>query len=64
MSELAALNSTFHGEICRLSGNALLVGIMESLQDRLQWIYRQSAIERAPDSWTEHEALAAAIVRR
>jgi DNA-binding GntR family transcriptional regulator len=62
VSELAALNSIFHGEICRLSGNALLVGIMESLRDRLQWIYRQSAIERAPHSWAEHEALAAAIV--
>jgi DNA-binding GntR family transcriptional regulator len=62
VSELASLNSTFHGEICRLSGNALLIGIMESLRDRLQWIYRQSAIERAPHSWAEHEALAAAII--
>jgi len=32
------------------------------LRDRLQWIYRQSAIERAPHSWAEHEALAAAII--
>ena len=62
VSELASLNSVFHGEICRFSGNALLVTIMESLRDRLQWIYRQSAIERAPHSWAEHEALAAAII--
>jgi DNA-binding GntR family transcriptional regulator len=61
VSDLASLNSEFHGEICRLSGNALLIGIMESLRDRLEWIYRQSAVERAPHSWAEHEALATAI---
>jgi DNA-binding GntR family transcriptional regulator len=61
VNELAALNTTFHAQICRMSGNSLLVGIMESLHDRLQWIYRQTALERAPDSWTEHESLAAAI---
>ena len=60
-AELSALNTAFHGEICRMSGNSLLVGIMESLHDRLTWIYRQGAERRAPDSWTEHEALAAAI---
>ena len=61
VTDLATLNSMFHAEICRLSGNALLIGIMESLRDRLEWIYRQSAVERAPHSWTEHEALATAI---
>jgi DNA-binding GntR family transcriptional regulator len=60
-AELAALNTAFHAEICRLSGNTLLTGIMESLHDRLQWIYRQSAETRAPHSWAEHEALAVAI---
>jgi DNA-binding GntR family transcriptional regulator len=59
--ELAALNTAFHTEICRMSGNALLVGIMETLHDRIQWIYHQTAVDRAPGSWTEHEALAAAI---
>jgi DNA-binding GntR family transcriptional regulator len=34
---------------------------MDSLDDRLRWIYRQSAEKRAPDSWAEHEVLAAAI---
>jgi DNA-binding GntR family transcriptional regulator len=61
VTELATLNSAFHAEICRLSGNSLLVSIMESLHDRLQWIYRQTAVRRAPDSWREHEALAIAI---
>ena len=60
-AELATLNTAFHAEICRLSGNTLLAGIMESLHDRLQWIYRQSAETRAPHSWAEHEALAIAI---
>jgi DNA-binding FadR family transcriptional regulator len=44
-----------------MSGNGLLANIMESLHDRLQWIYRQSVEVRAPHSWTEHQALAAAI---
>jgi len=60
-TELAALNSAFHGEICRLSGNALLMNIMDSLHDRLQWIYRQTAVHRAPMSLTEHTALVDAI---
>lgn len=61
VAELAALNTAFHAEICRLAGNTLLAGIMESLHDRLEWIYRQSAEIRAPHSWAEHEALATAV---
>jgi DNA-binding GntR family transcriptional regulator len=61
VADLTALNTAFHAEVCRLSGNSLLSGMMESLHDRLQWIYRQSAVDRAPHSWAEHEALAAAI---
>ena len=61
VAELSALNTAFHAEICRLSGNALLARMTDSLHDRLEWIYRQSAKRRAPDSWAEHEALAAAI---
>ncbi len=60
-TELAALNSAFHTEICRLSGNSLLMSIMDSLHDRLQWIYRQTAVHRAPMSLTEHTALVEAI---
>jgi DNA-binding GntR family transcriptional regulator len=61
-ADLAALNTRFHSEICALSGNALLTGLMESLHGRLQWVYRQSAETRAADSWAEHETLAAAIL--
>jgi DNA-binding GntR family transcriptional regulator len=61
LSDLAALNTAFHAEICALAGNELLRGIMESLHGRLQWIYRQSVDVRAPHSWAEHETLAAAI---
>jgi DNA-binding GntR family transcriptional regulator len=61
VADLTALNTAFHAEVCRLGGNTLLSGMMESLHDRLQWIYRQSAVDRAPHSWAEHEALAAAI---
>lgn len=60
-AELASLNTAFHTEISRISGNALLVSIMETLHDRIQWVYRQTAVERAPSSWHEHQAMAAAI---
>jgi len=60
-AELAALNTQFHAAICTLSGNALLVGLMESLHGRVRWVYRQSAETRAASSWAEHEELAAAI---
>jgi DNA-binding GntR family transcriptional regulator len=62
MADLAALNTQFHAEICALSGNALLTGMMESLHSRLQWVYRQSAETRAADSWAEHRELAEAIL--
>jgi DNA-binding GntR family transcriptional regulator len=61
MADLAALNTQFHAEICGLSGNALLTGIMESLHGRLQWVYRQSAETRAAYSWAEHRELCDAI---
>jgi DNA-binding GntR family transcriptional regulator len=62
MADLASLNTQFHAEICALSGNALLTGIMESLHSRLQWVYRQSAETRAEYSWAEHQELADAIL--
>jgi len=61
VTELARLNTAFHAEVCRMSGNALLVSMMDSLHDRLEWVYRQTALRRAPHSWREHEALAIAI---
>ena len=61
-ADLAALNTRFHSEICALSGNALLTGLMESLHSRLQWVYRQSVETRAADSWAEHRDLADAIL--
>lgn len=61
LDDLAELNTRFHAMICTISGNALLRGLMESLHGRLQWVYRQTAERRAPSSWTEHEALVAAI---
>ena len=60
-AELSELNTAFHAEVGRLSGNSLLTGIMESLHDRLRWIYRQTALERAHDSSAEHAAIAVAI---
>lgn len=61
LDRLAELNTAFHATICAHSGNALLRGMTESLHTRLQWVYRQSAAERATHSWVEHDMLVAAI---
>jgi DNA-binding GntR family transcriptional regulator len=61
LDDLTELNSRLHATICVLSGNTLLRSMMDSLHGRLQWVYRQTADRRAPDSWAEHEALVAAI---
>jgi len=61
LDEVAELNSRFHAMICILSGNALLRGMMDALNGRLRWVYRQTAEQRAPGSWKEHEDLVAAI---
>jgi DNA-binding GntR family transcriptional regulator len=59
--DVAELNSRFHATICVLSGNALLGGMMDALNGRLWWVYRQTADRRATDSWAEHQALVTAI---
>jgi DNA-binding GntR family transcriptional regulator len=61
LARLAGLNTRFHAQICRLSGNRLLDSMMEPLHGRLQWIFRQSAVVRAPHSWQEHLDLVQAI---
>lgn len=58
---VAELNTRFHATICDFSGNVLLRSMTETLHARLQWVYRQSAADRAPHSWAEHEGLVVAI---
>ncbi|WP_406293769.1 GntR family transcriptional regulator [Embleya sp. NBC_00888] len=60
--EIAASNAAFHAEIVALSGNPMLVAIMEPLNGRLRWLFRLTAQpEDHPVMCREHEAMYAAI---
>lgn len=61
LDRLSELNTALHAAVCAHSGNAVLHAMMASLHTRLQWVYRQTAAERADHSWAEHGALVAAI---
>jgi len=59
---IAALNAAFHAEIVALSGNPMLVDIMEPLNGRLRWLFRLTAHpDDHPVMCREHEAMYAAI---
>lgn len=52
-----AANATFHGYVHRLSGNPVLVELVETLDKRMRWYFSPVAMERAADAWDEHEAM-------
>jgi DNA-binding GntR family transcriptional regulator len=55
----AAANDAFHDEIILLAGNELLASLLEPLQGRLHWLFRQIADLDA--LWSEHKDLYDAI---
>lgn len=52
-------NQAFHDEIIRLAHNDLLASILEPLQGRLHWLFRQH--EDPEELWAEHSELCDAI---
>ncbi|MGH3516075.1 MAG: GntR family transcriptional regulator [Haloechinothrix sp.] len=52
-------NEAFHDEIVRMARNGLLAGMLEPLQGRLHWLFRQ--IGNAEGLWQEHNRLYQAI---
>ncbi|WAC53846.1 GntR family transcriptional regulator [Gordonia sp. SL306] len=59
---LHGFNEEFHDAVNRLARNDLLASILEPLEGRLHWIFRQN--DRPDQLWREHEELLAAIVDR
>lgn len=55
------LNSEYHAGVVDLTGNRLLAEMMRTIMWRVRWVFRLSAEERAPHSWSEHTALLAAL---
>lgn len=54
-----AANEAFHDEIIVLARNGLLAGMLEPLQGRLHWLFRQT--EDLDALWSEHRQLYEAI---
>lgn len=63
-TRLAELNSEFHLRVIKISGNRWLVSMVSSLYRHVQWVYRQSAANRAPHSWAEHAQIVDALESR
>jgi len=60
--EAAASRETFHDEIIRLAHNELLAGMLEPLQGRLHWLFRQN--DDHERLFREHRLLAEAMASR
>jgi len=58
---LAELNSALHRRVIDLSGNRWLAALSTPLYRHVQWVFRLTAADRAPHSWTEHVRLVEAI---
>lgn len=59
LSMVWAENQAFHDEIIRLARNDLLASMLEPLQGRLHWLFRQH--EDPEELWAEHSQLCDAI---
>ncbi|TDO89710.1 DNA-binding GntR family transcriptional regulator [Enemella evansiae] len=61
VTSVGRLNSEFHAGIVALTGNLLLTEMVRPVMWRVRWVFRLSAEERAPHSWTEHLGLLEAL---
>lgn len=63
LDQVADLNTAFHAAVAEAAGNAYLTLIVGPMLRRTQWVFQQTARQRAPHSWTEHVGLYEAIAR-
>lgn len=61
---LGRRNTDFHTRIHEIAGNSYLAEVMRGLAGRMEWIFRQNALVRAPGSLKEHVAIVDAIESR
>ena len=61
VTSVGRLNSDFHAAIVAMTGNRLLTEMVRPVMWRVRWVFRLSAEERAPHSWTEHLGLSEAV---
>ncbi len=58
---LIELNSEFHRDIMRISGNDVAFELLDQLQRRIAWYLTGIIADRSPASWTEHREIVAAL---
>lgn len=61
LDALSNLNTDFHAQVFAIGRNAYLASLATPMVKRSQWMFRHSALRRAPHSWTEHRGLIEAI---
>lgn len=62
LDELPPLIFEFHRLVARASGNGSLAQMIERLLEQTAWGFEQEIEERVTSSWTDHGAVAAAIL--
>lgn len=60
-SRVAELNSELHMRVIAITGNRWLGQVSGAIYLHVHWIFRVSAVHRAPHSWGEHARLVDAI---
>jgi DNA-binding GntR family transcriptional regulator len=61
LTELPDLNTRFHVALHAAADNTMLAETLGRLSPVITWVYARRIAARSRDSWTEHEAIVAAI---
>ncbi len=56
------LNRTFHETLATVTGNPVLMDIMNSLRDRTALVFAPSNIGRVRENWADHEQILRAVI--
>jgi DNA-binding GntR family transcriptional regulator len=62
IDELSLWNTQFHTLVAAASGNNQLATRLETVQRRVSWLFNQQLQQRTDASWTDHAAIAQAIL--
>jgi DNA-binding GntR family transcriptional regulator len=63
LKAVGTINTKFHAKIAESAHNEILRGILSDLAKHVRWHFSAVAGIRGEASWTEHEAILAAIAR-
>jgi DNA-binding GntR family transcriptional regulator len=61
-SGLAPLNTEFHLSLAEFSGSTSMLSLLRQVSSKIEWLYAMDVDVRGPHSWSEHRAIADAVV--